>query len=145
MDDKGKGIIAYIFGWIGGLIVLLAFKDNNKKTTIHACQSIVASVAVMVINFIYGLLPFYIPFFSTVIWALQIVVLVMGIVKVVNNEDPELPVIGGLAKSIFASKIDAAPDVVNNTTAEANTTAKEETKAQEEPAKEENKEENKNN
>ena len=112
MDDKGKGIISYVFGWIGGLIVLLAFKDNNKKTTFHACQAITASVAFMAINFIYGFIPITIPFFSTVVWALQIVVLVMGIVKVVNNEDPELPVVGSLTKSIFGNKIDSAPDVV---------------------------------
>ena len=111
MDDKGKGIIAYIFGWLGGLIVLLAFKDNNKKTTIHACQAIVISVAVIAINIIYGIIPITIPFFSTVIWGLQIVLIIMGIVKVVNNEDPELPVVGNLAKSIFAKKIEEAPEV----------------------------------
>ena len=131
MDDKGKGIISYIFGWLGGLIVLLAFKDNNKKTTIHACQAITMSVAVMAVNIIYGLIPVTIPFFSTVIWALQIVVMVIGIIKVVNNDEAEIPVLGDLTKSIFKSKIDAAPDVV----------AKEAPKA--EAPKEENKEENK--
>ena len=127
MDDKGKGVISYVFGWIGGLIVLLAFKDNNKKTTFHACQSITASVAFFAINFIYGIIPITIPFFSTVVWALQIVVLVMGIVKVVNNEDPELPVVGSLTKSIFGSKIDAAPDVVETSKQETTETPKEET------------------
>ena len=57
MDDKGKGIIAYVFGLIGGLIVLLAFKkDNNKKTTIHACQSITISIAVLAVNIAYNAL-----------------------------------------------------------------------------------------
>ena len=113
MDDKGKGIIAYIFGLIGGLIVLLAFKkDNNKKTTIHACQSITLSIAIIALDVIYGIIPFSIPFFSTVVWALQIVLIVLGIVKVVKDEDPELPVIGGLAKSIFSKAIDEAPETV---------------------------------
>ena len=116
MDEKGKGIIAYIFGWLGGLIVLLAFKDNNKKTTIHACQSIVVSVGVIVINIVYGFLPITIPFFSTVVWALQVACVIMGIVKVVNNDAPELPVVSGIAKSIFAKKIDEAPETVNTET-----------------------------
>ncbi len=130
MDDKGKGIIAYIFGWLGGLIVLLAFKDNNKKTTIHACQAIVISVGFTAINIIYGLIPISIPFFSTVVWALQIVLLVMGIVKVVNNEAPELPVVGNIAKSIFAKKIDEAPETVEAKTANE---TKEEPKQEEKP------------
>lgn len=122
MDDKVKGIISYVFGWLGGLIVLLAFKDNNKKTTIHACQAIVASVAVIIIRILYGILPIYIPFFGTVIWALQIVVLVLGITKVVNNDNPEIPVIGDLSKSIFSKMINEAPDVANNNSNQNETT-----------------------
>ncbi len=113
MDDKVKGIISYVFGWLGGLIILLAFKDNNRKTTFHACQAITASVGFIVIRSVYGMIPIYIPFFSTVIWALNIVVLVLGITKVVNNDNPEIPVIGDLTKSIFGKKINETPDVVN--------------------------------
>ncbi len=127
MDNgKMRGIISYLFGWLGGLIVLVAFKDNDRKTTIHACQSITASVAVFILNFalgfIEGLFSIHIPFVGTVLWALQIVVLVMGIVKVVNNDAPEIPVIGDIAKSIFAKKIAAAPETVE--------TKKEEPKAE---------------
>lgn len=144
MDDKAKGIISYVFGWIGGLIVLLAFKDNNKKTTIHACQSIIASAAVFVINTIYRYIPIYIPFFSTVMWALQIIVLIVGIIKVVNNEEAELPVLGNLAKSIFAKKIAEAPDVVNTNTTTSNAQAQAETQPQadEQAQAEETKQEN---
>lgn len=113
MDEKGKGIIAYVFGLIGGLIVLLAFKkDNNKKTTIHACQSITISIAVLAVNIAYNLIPFTIPMFSTVVWALQVVLIVLGIVRVVKDEDPELPVIGGIAKSLFSKAIEEAPETV---------------------------------
>ena len=116
MSDKAKGIISYIFGWIGGLIVLLAFKDNNKKTTIHACQAIVASVAVWAANVIYNFIPVSIPFFGTIVWAFNIMVLIVGIIKVVNNDAAEIPVLGDVTKSIFAKKIAEAPDEVNTTT-----------------------------
>ena len=134
-NNKIRGIISYLFGWIGGLIVLLAFKDNDKKTTIHAAQSITASVAVFVLSFalgfIEGLFGIHIPLVGTVLYALQIVVLVMGIVKVVNNDAPELPVVGDIAKSIFAKRINAAPETVDEP-------------KKEEPKKEEKPEEPKN-
>ena len=41
MSEKGKGVLAYIFTWIGGLIVLYGMKDNERNTKIHAAQAIV--------------------------------------------------------------------------------------------------------
>ena len=37
MSEKGKSILAYIFTWIGGLIVLYGMKDNAKtqKCMLH--------------------------------------------------------------------------------------------------------------
>ena len=110
MDEKGKGIISYIFGLVGSLIVLFAIKGNNKRTVTHACQSIVLSVAYYAVYAIYSIIPFYIPFLSTIIFALYVVVGVMGIMNVVKLENPELPVVGGITKSIFGKMIDAAPE-----------------------------------
>ncbi len=145
MDDKGKGIISYIFGWLGGLIVLLAFKDNNKKTTFHACQAITASVGFIVIRSVYGMIPIYIPFFSTVLWALNIVVLVLGITKVLNNDNPEIPVIGDLTKSIFGKTINDAPDVVNTNSNQGQTGQQTQTNEQETKNEQSTNDTNKNN
>ena len=106
MNEKGKCILAYIFGWIGGLIVLFALKDNERNTKFHAAQAIVLSAGYFILRMAYSFLPIVIPFFSTALWGLYIVGIIMGIVKANNEENPELPVIGGLAKSIFGKKID---------------------------------------
>ena len=106
MSEKAKSIVAYIFGWIGGLIVLFAMKDNEKNTKFHAAQAIVLSVGYFLINTIYTYIPVRIPFFSTILWGVYIVGIIMGIVKANKEEDPELPVIGGVAKSIFGKKIE---------------------------------------
>ncbi len=107
MSEKGKSIIAWVFGWIGGLIVLFALKDNSRNTKIHAAQSIVFSVAYFVISLIYNLIPIWIPFFSSALSIIYLVGVIMGIVKAAKeDENPELPVIGGLAKSIFGKKIE---------------------------------------
>ncbi|MCI9177844.1 MAG: DUF4870 domain-containing protein [Clostridia bacterium] len=106
MDEKAKGILAYIFGWIGGLIVLYAVKDNQRNTKFHAAQAIVLSAGYFVINIAYNFIPFTIPFFGTILHVVYLMGIIFGIVKVCKQEDPELPVLGGIAKSIFGKKID---------------------------------------
>lgn len=106
MTEKGKVILAYIFGWIGGLIVLFGVKDNEKDTNVHAAQSIVLSAGYFIISILYSYLPIRIPFFSTALWIIYIGGIIMGIIKANKEEDPELPVIGGIAKSIFNKKIE---------------------------------------
>ena len=106
MSEKGKCIISYIFGWIGGLIVLFAMKDNERNTKFHAAQAITLSIGYFVISIAYRFIPITNPFFSTALWAIYIIGIIMGIAKANKNEDPELPVIGGIAKSIFSKKIE---------------------------------------
>lgn len=106
MNEKSKAIIAYIFGWIGGLIVLFAMKDNEKNTKFHAAQAITISAGYFLISTIYSYAPISIPFFSTALWGVYIIGIIMGIVKANKEEDPELPVVGGIAKSIFGKKIE---------------------------------------
>lgn len=106
MNEKTKAIIAYVFGWIGGLIVLFAMKDNEKNTKFHAAQSIVLSVGYFLITLIYRYIPITIPFFTKAVWAIYIVGIIMGIAKANKEEDPELPIIGGVAKSIFGKQIE---------------------------------------
>ena len=105
MSEKAKAILAYLFGWIGGLIVLFAMKDNEKNTKFHAAQSIVLSVGYFLITIIYRYVPITIPFFAKIVWVIYIIGIIMGIAKANKEDDPELPVIGGIAKSIFGKQI----------------------------------------
>ena len=106
MSEKGKCILAYLLGWIGGLIVLFAMKDNTRNTKFHAAQAITLSVGYFLIQLVYGFVPIRIPFFSTALWIIYIIGIIMGIAKANKEEDPELPVIGGIAKSMFSKKIE---------------------------------------
>lgn len=106
MNEKTKCILAYIFSWLGGLIVLFGLKDNERNTKFHAAQAIIIGVAYLAITSIYRFLPIYLPFFGTAISVLYLLCIVFGIIKACNEEDPELPVIGNIAKSIFGSKIE---------------------------------------
>ena len=106
MSEKGKCILAYVFTWVGGLIVLYGMKDNEKNTKLHAAQAIVIGLGYMVILMAYRILPINIPLFSTLLYGLYAVLIIIGIVKSYNEEDPELPVVGQIAKSLFSNKIE---------------------------------------
>ena len=106
MSEKGKCILAYLLGWVGGIIVLLALKDNERDTKFHAAQAIVLSLGYFILQTIYSFLPITIPFFGTALWGFYTVGIIMGIAKANKEEDPELPVIGGIAKSILGKKIE---------------------------------------
>lgn len=105
MSEKGKAILAYVFGWLGGLIILFAVKNNERNTNFHAAQSIVIGVAYFVISTVYNFIPITIPFFSMALSAVYLVGIIMGITKACKEENPELPLVGNLAKSIFGKKI----------------------------------------
>ncbi len=105
MSEKSKSVLAYVFTWIGGLIVLYGIKDNQRDTKIHAAQAIIIGIGYMVIYAIYRMIPVYIPFFSTIVYGIYVVLVVIGIVKACKEENPELPVVGKLAMSIFGKKI----------------------------------------
>lgn len=106
MSEKGKCILAYLLGWIGGLIVLFALKNNEKNTKFHAAQAITLSAGYTIISVIYSFIPIIIPFFSIALWVLYIIAIIMGIAKVNKEENPELPIVGELAKKIFSKKIE---------------------------------------
>ena len=52
------------------------------------------------------MIPIWIPFFSTALWVIYIVGIIAGIAKANKEEDPELPVIGKIAESIFGKMIE---------------------------------------
>ena len=97
MTEQTKSIIAYIFGWIGGLIILLGVKDNTRNTKFHAAQSIVISVATIII----GLTPF-VNFLAVA----GFIFMILGIIKAIKeNEDPKLPLVGDITENLFGKII----------------------------------------
>lgn len=78
----------------------------KKNTKIHAAQAIVIGLGYMILVAVYRIIPIYIPFFSTILYGLYAVCIIIGIVKVSKDDNPELPVVGDIAKSIFGKKID---------------------------------------
>lgn len=108
MEKNVAGALCYVLGFITGIIFLLIEKDN-KFVKFHAIQSIIFSIAVYAINFLVvgilftsmmagGLALF--GLLSTGLTILYVVLWVMLMVKAYNGEEWQLPVIGGIAKSM---------------------------------------------
>ncbi|MFF2483564.1 DUF4870 domain-containing protein [Paenibacillus sp. NPDC058071] len=56
LDPKVAGLLAYLGGFITG-IIFLAIEKNSRFVKFHAMQSIVVSVILVVLNIILGFIP----------------------------------------------------------------------------------------
>ncbi|MDO8886563.1 DUF4870 domain-containing protein [Candidatus Oleimmundimicrobium sp.] len=108
MDPKVAALLSYLFGWVSGLIFFLIEKED-KYVRFHAMQSILLSVACIVImialNIILGILMFVADifgiFFAIVspLFSLAFFVLwIMLMVKAYQGEKWKLPIIGDMAE-----------------------------------------------
>lgn len=108
LEPNVAALLAYLFGWVGGLVFFLIEKDN-KFVRFAAMQSIVYNVAgiaayfllmvltgifAVVTNGIGALLGLLVP----VVWVGYVVIWILLMVKAYQNEEWELPVIGKIAR-----------------------------------------------
>lgn len=91
IDENIEGVLAYIFGILTGILLLLIEKDN-KFVRFHAIQSIIVSILAIVIVPVVSLILAFIPFIG---WLLIIVLLLMF--KAYQKEIFKLPIIGDIA------------------------------------------------
>ena len=105
MEQKIRGLLAYLFGWLGGVVVLFAFKDNDSRTKFNACQSITISGISFVAGIVLGFIP-VIKYFAGLFSVLMFALSVIGMIKAYKEEDFEIPVISDLTRNIFKSQLD---------------------------------------
>jgi len=105
MTDKNKGVLIYIFSIIAGLVFLFS-KDSSRNIKMHAAQAITIFIGYFLLTIIYAIIPIYIPFFSNLIYIVYMAAIIFGIVKVVQEQEPEIPVISDIAKKIFGKQIE---------------------------------------
>ncbi len=85
--------VCYVFGWVSGLVFLLAEKDNTK-VRFHAMQSVMFFAGLTVVSFvpvIGWLLSPFVMITGFIFW-------LMSVYKAYNGEDFELPMVGKMAK-----------------------------------------------
>lgn len=104
MNESTKGVIAYLFGWLGGLIILLGYKDSEKLTKFHAAQAITISIIYCIASIALGFIP-YVRYVTYLLSPAYFVVMILGCVKAYKLQEYELPVVSDLARKWFAKQI----------------------------------------
>ena len=104
LDPKIAGLLAYFFGWIGGLIVYLTQK--NPEVRFHGAQSILLSIAVFAVYIVGAILTAISSFFAILLLVVYLAVFALFIFMCVQGYSQKhfkLPVIGDIAEQ-WASK-----------------------------------------
>jgi uncharacterized membrane protein len=120
LDENIAALLAYVFGWISGLVFFLIEKDS-KLVRFHAMQSIlfcvviaVVSIALWVLAVVFVLIASSLPdimgtligLFGSLIWLVYSVALLIAwilcLVRAYQGQFFKLPVIGNMAEKIVA-------------------------------------------
>jgi len=105
LDKNVSALLAYVLGWISGLIVILIEKED-EFVRFHAMQSIITFGGLNILSIVFGMMFGYMAF-GLVVYLIQIAAIVLWIVCMVKAWQGEkfmLPVIGELAED-WATKI----------------------------------------
>jgi len=88
--------LAYVFSFVGGIIVLILEKEN-RFARFHAMQSIFMSVSFLALSVVAGFIPFVgwlVALFIPIVW---FIAWVIAIIKSAQGEYYKFPVIGEYA------------------------------------------------
>ena len=100
--------LCYVAGWVSG-IVFLIIEKNDRSTRFHAWQSIITFGAIMVLSWLFTLMPAVGLhsvwwFFSWAIWGIiyigALVLWIVLMVKAFQGYEYKLPVAGDIARNL---------------------------------------------
>ncbi len=120
LDENVAALLAYIFGWLSGLIFFLIEKDS-RLVRFHAMQSLllnivgiilffvlwVAQIIVLIVAGMIGdVVGMLVSVVSMLIWAVfgigMLIAVVMCLIKAFQSQYFKLPIIGNLAEKFSA-------------------------------------------
>jgi uncharacterized membrane protein len=118
LDENIAALLAYVFGWISGLIFFLIEKDS-KLVRFHAMQALIFNISVVVLCVVLWIVTFVliliasqladvmgslVGLLATLIWlALSVGILiawVLCLVRAYQGQYFKLPIIGNIAEKI---------------------------------------------
>ena len=103
-NSAAASLLAYLFGWIGGLIVYLTQK--NPEARFHGAQSVLLSIAVFAVYVVLFVLTFVSNLFGIfllLLWLAAFGVFIFMCVQGYQMKHTKLPIIGDIAEQ-WASK-----------------------------------------
>lgn len=111
LDPKVGGLLSYLLGWIGGLIMF--FTQKNPEVRFHGAQSVLLNIALVAVYIALSILSAILAIgfggfaLFTLLYSLigigALVIWVIMCIKGYNLEHYKLPVIGDMAERWAAS------------------------------------------
>ena len=98
---KLKQVLSYVVPLVGGLIVFFITSKDETKTKFHAVQSLVLWLIMAVVGGVCRFIPFLGGLISGLCSIIIFVLAVMAIVKIIKDEEPELPIVGEITKVVL--------------------------------------------
>ena len=95
------GALCYLVGFITG-IVFLMIERENKFVRFHAMQSIVFSVALVVVGVVLGFIPILGWALGLLVNLAAVVLWIVLMIKAYQGEEWEIPVLGKIAREQVA-------------------------------------------
>jgi uncharacterized membrane protein len=95
MEENIEGLLCYVFGWVTGVIFLIAEK-NSLFVKFHAWQSLLFSIATIVIYWVVGMIP-GVRLILMVLWIPVLILWIILLMKAYKGETYKLPLIGDIA------------------------------------------------
>ncbi|MDD2573982.1 MAG: DUF4870 domain-containing protein [Bacillota bacterium] len=97
MNENLAALLSYVLGFITGIIFLVIEKES-RFVKFHAMQSILVSVALMVISFVLGLIPIIGWIAAILLGPISLVLWIILMVKAYKHVWFKLPVVGDMAE-----------------------------------------------
>jgi uncharacterized membrane protein len=97
VDENVAGALCYVLGWVTG-IVFLVLEKESKFVRFHAIQAIATFLPLMIIAWVFLLIPFIGTLLSVLAWILSLILWLILMVKAYQGEKYKLPIVGDLAE-----------------------------------------------
>ena len=101
IEENVAGLLCYLFGWVTGLIFFII--DKRPFVRFHAMQSIIVSVALMIVFFILSIIPIIGWIISSLLGIATFILWILLMVKAYQGQKWKLPYIGDLAERYSAA------------------------------------------
>lgn len=98
LDRNTAAALSYVLGPLSGILFLVL--ENDKYIRFHAMQSIVFSIAIVVINTAL-VFTFILAIFVPLLWILWFVIWLVVMYKAWQGDEWEIPMIGSLARQLL--------------------------------------------
>jgi len=97
MEENVEGLLAYLLGWLTGIIFLVLEKKSDF-VRFHAMQSTITFLGITVLAYIFGIIPVIGGILADLLWLLGLILWILGMFKAYSGERYKFPIVGNWAE-----------------------------------------------